>query len=94
MTKAVILVWCTCLIWAQAAHLKSADIGKQSTIHLKNIIKKIIAGERIIGGDLVTPGQLPFVAAIYKNTADGTFFCSGALKGNQWIITAGQCVDG
>ncbi|KAJ3632591.1 hypothetical protein MTP99_009590 [Tenebrio molitor] len=77
MTKAVILVWCTCLIWAQAAHLKSADIGG-----------------RIIGGDLVTPGQLPFVAAIYKNTADGTFFCSGALKGTQWIITAGQCVDG
>jgi hypothetical protein len=40
MTKAVILVWCTCLIWAQAAHLKSADIGKQSTINLKNIMKK------------------------------------------------------
>jgi V8-like Glu-specific endopeptidase len=38
-------------------------------------------------------GEFPFAAAIYKSTADGTFFCTGSLINNQWVITAGQCVD-
>jgi secreted trypsin-like serine protease len=49
---------------------------------------------RIIGGDLADAGQFPFSAAIYKSTPDGTFFCGGTLLNQEWILTAGQCVDG
>jgi secreted trypsin-like serine protease len=65
------------LIWAQAAQIKSRQIGG-----------------RIIGGEEANAGQFPFAAAIYKSTADGTYFCTGALMNTQWIITAGQCVEG
>ncbi|XP_063914152.1 brachyurin-like isoform X2 [Zophobas morio] len=50
--------------------------------------------QRIIGGDVAFAGQFPFIAAIYKSTSDGTFFCGGALMNNQWILTSGSCVDG
>jgi secreted trypsin-like serine protease len=35
---------------------------------------KKIAGGRIIGGEEANAGQFPFAAAIYKSTADGTYF--------------------
>ncbi|KAJ3643194.1 hypothetical protein Zmor_025919 [Zophobas morio] len=47
---------------------------------------------RIIGGDLARAGQYPWLAAIYKYTEDGRYFCSGSLFNEQWILTAGQCV--
>ncbi|KAJ3656371.1 hypothetical protein Zmor_015454 [Zophobas morio] len=49
---------------------------------------------RIIGGASARAGQFPFIASIYINRADGTFFCSGALINSQWVLTAGQCVEG
>ncbi|XP_044268053.1 brachyurin-like [Tribolium madens] len=49
---------------------------------------------RIIGGNTAFAGQFPFAAAIYKRTNDGTFFCVGSLLNHEWILTAGQCVDG
>ncbi|KAH0807464.1 hypothetical protein GEV33_015327 [Tenebrio molitor] len=58
-----------------------------------NITKTKITGGRIIGGEEANAGQFPFAAAIYKSTADGRFFCGGAVAQPQWIITAGQCVD-
>jgi secreted trypsin-like serine protease len=54
----------------------------------------ILAGGRIIGGDIARSGQFPFAAAIYTTTVDGNFFCGGTLVTDQWILTAGQCVDG
>lgn len=53
-----------------------------------------IKSARIIGGDVADAGQFPFAAAIYKRTNDGTFFCVGSLLNHEWILTAGQCVDG
>ncbi|RZC40182.1 Trypsin domain containing protein, partial [Asbolus verrucosus] len=55
---------------------------------------KVSYGTRIIGGEVAFAGQFPFMAAIYKATNDGTYFCGGALMNSQWILTAGQCVDG
>ncbi|KAJ3632598.1 hypothetical protein MTP99_009595 [Tenebrio molitor] len=63
--------------------------GAKQPIHLKNSI-----GGRIIGGDIARSGQFPFAAAIYTTTVDGNFFCGGTLVTDQWILTAGQCVDG
>jgi secreted trypsin-like serine protease len=49
---------------------------------------------RIIGGETARSGQFPFSAAIYIRTEDGSYFCGGALISNQWVLTAGQCVNG
>ncbi|XP_063914156.1 brachyurin-like [Zophobas morio] len=51
-------------------------------------------GPRIIGGSLARSGQFPFSAAIFTTTLDGNYFCGGALVTDQWVLTAGQCVDG
>ncbi|RZC38537.1 Trypsin and/or DUF1986 domain containing protein, partial [Asbolus verrucosus] len=60
---------------------------------LQSPIKRGI-GPRIIGGNTAVAGQFPFVAAIYVTTNDGRYFCGGTLISDQWVITAGQCVDG
>ncbi|KAJ3656363.1 hypothetical protein Zmor_015446 [Zophobas morio] len=49
-------------------------------------------GARIIGGSDAVASQFPFVAAIYKQTASGNYFCGGALLNNKWILTAASCV--
>lgn len=54
----------------------------------------IFLGGRIIGGEPARAGQFPFAAAVYSTTVDGTFFCGGTLLTEQWVLTAGQCVDG
>ncbi|KAJ3656379.1 hypothetical protein Zmor_015462 [Zophobas morio] len=59
-----------------------------------NIQNALLLEQRIIGGKIARAGQFPFSAAIYKTTPDGNYFCGGALYTTQWIITAGQCVDG
>ncbi|XP_063913622.1 brachyurin-like [Zophobas morio] len=48
---------------------------------------------RIIGGREANAGQFPYIAAIHVTTDTSKFFCGGALHGNEWIITAAQCVD-
>ncbi|RZC41951.1 Trypsin and/or DUF1986 domain containing protein [Asbolus verrucosus] len=57
-------------------------------------IQRAGPGLRIIGGDPARAAQFPFAAAIHTNTKDGTYFCAGTLISDQWIVTAGQCVDG
>lgn len=48
--------------------------------------------ERIIGGSHANAGQFPFMAAIYKITASGNYFCSGTLVSNRHVVTSAQCV--
>ncbi|XP_063913983.1 brachyurin-like [Zophobas morio] len=49
---------------------------------------------RIIGGFPTTINQYPFAAAIDVQTPTSKFFCGGTLHTQQFVITAGQCVDG
>ncbi|XP_064212796.1 brachyurin [Tribolium castaneum] len=49
---------------------------------------------RIIGGSPATIHQYPFAAAIDVHTSSSKHFCGGSLYTNQFILTAGQCVDG
>ncbi|XP_063914157.1 brachyurin-like [Zophobas morio] len=55
---------------------------------------KTLPGPRIIGGSEARTGQFVFAAAIYTTTLGGNYFCGGTLLSDQWVLTAGQCVDG
>jgi secreted trypsin-like serine protease len=81
MKKLVLLATCALLVR-----------GSPTLTHSGNLFSEI--GGRIIGGNVARAGQFPFIAAIYINTANGNYFCSGALINSEWILTAGQCVDG
>lgn len=48
---------------------------------------------RIIGGQDAFAGQFPWVAAIYLTNDQGNYFCGGSLFTNQFVLTAGQCVN-
>jgi secreted trypsin-like serine protease len=52
------------------------------------------AASRIVGGSEAYTGQFRFAAAINVQTSNSKFFCGGALLTNEWILTAGHCVDG
>lgn len=54
----------------------------------------LVQKERIIGGEEAFAGQWPWAAAIYLTTSSGNYFCVGAVLSNQYLLTAGQCVDG
>lgn len=58
---------------------------------MEKYAKFYYTGSRIIGGDLARAGQFPWMAAIYKTTSDGRYFCAGTLIAAQWVMTAAQC---
>ncbi|KYB27515.1 Transmembrane protease serine 9-like Protein [Tribolium castaneum] len=64
-----------------------ASATSATTPKSKNLIS------RIIGGSNAYAGQFPFAAAINVQTSDSKFFCVGTLLTNQWILTAGHCVN-
>ncbi|XP_063913223.1 brachyurin-like [Zophobas morio] len=49
---------------------------------------------RIIGGIDAHIAVFPFIAAVNVQTSNSRFFCGGTLYLSEWVITAGQCVDG
>ncbi|KAK9753133.1 Trypsin [Popillia japonica] len=47
----------------------------------------------IIGGDAITPGEFPWIAAImYRQKSDYKFHCTGNLISDQHVLTAAHCV--
>ncbi|KAJ3656372.1 hypothetical protein Zmor_015455 [Zophobas morio] len=72
--------------------LKVCLIALISAIFLPTWTKSKSLTPRVIGGDHAFAGQIPYIAAIYKQTNDGNYFCGGALMNNQWILTSGNCV--
>jgi len=69
-------------------------------IHPKNAVGKCSCGvmnsrygpNRIVGGDEVQPGGVPWQVALLTNPGDPqTHFCGGTLVGDQYVITAAHC---
>lgn len=45
----------------------------------------------IINGKKAKQGQFPYQVGI---TMDGQYFCGGSIISEDWVLTAGHCVDG
>ncbi|XP_061542581.1 coagulation factor IXa [Phycodurus eques] len=46
---------------------------------------------RIVGGDFVTPAEIPWQAALVDSKS-GAVFCGGSILREQWVITAAHCL--
>jgi chymotrypsin len=51
---------------------------------------------RIVGGQIATPNQFPYQAALlmFLPSIGGNALCGGTIISNQFILTAAHCVDG
>ncbi|CAH1246527.1 PRSS8 [Branchiostoma lanceolatum] len=49
---------------------------------------------RIIGGQYASQGMFPWQVSLQNLAQGGSHGCGGSLFNNQWVITAGHCVDG
>ncbi|XP_010893534.1 coagulation factor IXb [Esox lucius] len=48
--------------------------------------------QRIVGGDEVTPGEIPWQVSLMNNIT-GLSFCGGSLLSELWVITAAHCLN-
>ncbi|XP_078658690.1 trypsin-like [Branchiostoma floridae x Branchiostoma belcheri] len=49
---------------------------------------------RIIGGQYASQGMFPWQVSLQNLAQGGSHGCGGSLFNNQWVITAGHCVEG
>ena len=46
--------------------------------------------KRIVGGSLSSPGEWPWIVAVKTGQSIN---CGGTIISDQWVMTAGHCVD-
>ncbi|XP_071788766.1 uncharacterized protein [Asterias amurensis] len=84
------------LLYEVVTHSETCPSGK--AIHLT--CNKAECGRqghmpRVVNGRNALPGEVPWVVSISHPLGDPTdHYCGGALIANNWVITAGHCVQG
>lgn len=61
--------------------------------HLRRPVGKPIGG-RVVGGQLAKTAQFPYQVALFIEMFLGTAICGGSLISENYVMTAGHCVDG
>lgn len=76
--------------------LNTTESNPNATIHnatLETDTNKTNNGFRIVGGNEVIPGEIPW-QVVFMNKVTKLAFCGGSLLNKEWIITAAHCVEG
>ncbi|KAJ3638663.1 hypothetical protein MTP99_002010 [Tenebrio molitor] len=78
-----VICLCFSLVWATPLQK-----SRSKAVPLKNI------GPRIINGEEAGLGQIPWQAAVHFSGQGFAWFCGGSIISEEWILTAGHCVNG
>src|SRR5262245_29206453 len=82
----VLIVWfldSSCSIWPS-----QTLAGDFSCVDPEN--KQATLG--ITGGHYASPGDWPFIVALFASATPNRNFCGGTLVSDRWIVTASHCV--
>jgi secreted trypsin-like serine protease len=80
-----IAIFCLCFVLVWATPLQKSLLKEVS-------VKDI--DSRILNGAQAALGQFPWEAALYVNIGTTTYFCSGNIISEEWILTVAQCIIG
>lgn len=59
-----------------------------------NDLDGLTAEQLIVQGQTAKRGQFPFYVFLQMKLPEGFGSCGGSLISNQWIVTAGHCLNG
>ncbi|XP_055610864.1 brachyurin-like [Uranotaenia lowii] len=72
--------------------LHSPSLGNGNSI--QEDLKSTLDDSRIVNGVPAQPNQFPYQVVMIIYMANGAALCGGSILSNQWILTAGHCVEG
>uniref|UniRef100_A0A182RF92 Peptidase S1 domain-containing protein n=1 Tax=Anopheles funestus TaxID=62324 RepID=A0A182RF92_ANOFN len=69
----------------------AARVGQLKEVQLDGGFKG--PSMRIVGGSIATAGQIPYQVAVLSDLESGQALCGGVLLSNNFVLTAGVCVE-
>ncbi|CAD7083013.1 unnamed protein product [Hermetia illucens] len=74
--------------------MKRAILLLSLSLALVSVQGFVLQSVRIVNGTTSAPGQFPYQVMVIASIPFGQALCGGTLISDQWIVTAGHCIDG